>query len=79
MIVTLRRNKVAIASVIGASITSTCTNNIQNYNAWVGADAGKTITAISPALALTSQVCVQGWGVGTYNNLCVFTCQYGYW
>ncbi|KAG4428839.1 hypothetical protein IFR05_015680, partial [Cadophora sp. M221] len=77
VVVTLSRGG-TIASVVGASITTSCPQNIQNWNAWVGSASGGAIAATSPALSLSNQVCVKGKGVGNFAGLCDFACHYGY-
>lgn len=38
-----------IAQVVGASITTACTNNIENWNAWVGVSNETAVSSIPPS------------------------------
>jgi hypothetical protein len=65
------------ATITGTPITTACTNNIQNWNAWVGYAYGETITA-TPTLQIGGQVCIAGTGANNFQGLCEFTCHLGY-
>lgn len=65
-------------TVNGKSITTTCEKNIQNWNAWVASVTGPPIASRSPALAVHQMECIAGRGAGIFDELCQFTCKYGY-
>ncbi|PYI21842.1 hypothetical protein BO99DRAFT_316686, partial [Aspergillus violaceofuscus CBS 115571] len=77
VVVTVSREGEMVAQVSGGSITTTCNDGYENWNAWVGSD-------VSPALDLKiprpigTDVCVEGTGVGNFAGLCEFACNYGY-
>ncbi|RWQ93422.1 glycosyl hydrolase family 71-domain-containing protein [Paecilomyces variotii] len=78
VVVTLSRSGSQIAQVKGSSITTSCKNGIENWNAWVGSDsASKTISA-TPKLALYEQKCINGTGANNFEGICNFACEYGY-
>lgn len=64
------------AVITGKDISTTCTYDIQNWNAWVGYAYGETVTATPTSLS--KQVCIAGTGAGNFLGLCQFTCSYGY-
>lgn len=68
-----------VVKVEGTPITTTCDNGLANFNAWVGsATSGSSISAVSPKLSLSDQVCIAGSGAVNFAGLCAFTCRYGY-
>jgi hypothetical protein len=78
VVVTIHRGGTVIAKVTGASISDSCTDGIQNYNAWVGCASSSTAVSASPGLKLDDAVCVNGTGVNNFVGLCGFACHYGY-
>ncbi|KAI9039615.1 glycoside hydrolase family 71 protein [Aspergillus affinis] len=78
VVVTIHRGGSVIAKVTGASISDSCTDGIQNYNAWVGSASSSSAVQASPGLKLDDAVCVNGTGVNNFVGLCEFACQYGY-
>jgi hypothetical protein len=74
----LRDSGVFISYNPSQGISTTCTNDITNWNVWVGSATYTLASTIPPPLSLSKQVCVQGWGVGNFEGLCEFTCRYGY-
>jgi hypothetical protein len=74
----LRDSGVFISYNPSQGISTTCTNDITNWNVWVGSATYTLTSTIPPPLSLSKQVCVQGWGVGNFDGLCEFTCRYGY-
>ncbi|KAK4159596.1 glycosyl hydrolase family 71-domain-containing protein [Cladorrhinum sp. PSN259] len=81
--ITLKRGTTTIATITGGSITTTCSgpsNNLQNWNAWVGTASGPTITAVSPPKNnyATDMSCVKGFGVYDFEGMCSFPCHQGY-
>ncbi|KAI0391548.1 carbohydrate-binding module family 24 protein [Xylariaceae sp. FL0594] len=84
--VTISRNGNAIATVNGASITTACTNNLVNWNAWVGS---ATASGSPPGGGSgggggggggggSGSACVLGTGSGNFQGLCSFACHYNY-
>lgn len=78
VIVTLSRGGKAIAEVIGAPISNTCQNNIQNWNAWVGSSFSSDKISATPALNIADQKCIKGTGSYNFEGLCNFACSLGY-
>ncbi|KAJ5518742.1 Esterase SGNH hydrolase-type [Penicillium expansum] len=80
VMITLYKGDVESASAVGLEISSRCEKDINNYNAWVGSLTGKFQTAGSynTEVDLADQVCVKGKGAYDFNDLCKFTCSYGY-
>ncbi|KAL3428483.1 mutanase [Phlyctema vagabunda] len=78
VIVEVYRSGQTVALMTGASITDSCHNGLENYNAWVGSATGGSVSATSPSLSLAQQDCIKGVGAGNFNGLCDFTCYYGY-
>ncbi|KAL1963031.1 hypothetical protein VTN77DRAFT_8779 [Rasamsonia byssochlamydoides] len=78
VIVTISRAGETIASVYGASITTICTDGIENWNAWVGSDISLNDVSATPALTLAEQECIEGTGAYNFEGLCSFACYYGY-
>lgn len=73
----LHRGSDIIAQVTGEAISASCTNNINNYNAWVGSQFTKRIPPVSTP-SLSTQVCVEGWAVPAFYKLCEYACSLGY-
>lgn len=73
----LSRNGVVLATINGIDITNSCTDNIQNYNAWVGYDKSGASVSATPSLSLDEQVCIAGTGAGNFQGLCEFACHLG--
>jgi len=57
-------------------ITTACTNNVQNWNAWVGGQTGSAVSASAPSM--DKLVCINGTGVYNFIGMCDFGCQIGY-
>ncbi|KAJ5382695.1 hypothetical protein N7517_000606 [Penicillium concentricum] len=76
--VSLMRENVVIATIEGKAISGSCTNGIQNWNAWVG--SAKTGSAVSArtSIPLSEQKCSNGTGTYNFAGLCGFACKYGY-
>ncbi|KAJ5222005.1 uncharacterized protein N7469_010892 [Penicillium citrinum] len=78
-IITISREKTDVITFKGRALTTTCTDKFANYNAWVGNQTSKkSISAVSPDLPLTKQVCIEGLGSSNFSELCHFSCKYGY-
>ncbi|KAF4189633.1 hypothetical protein CNMCM7927_007317 [Aspergillus lentulus] len=58
----LRDSGVFISYNPSQGISTTCTNDITNWNVWVGSATYTLTSTIPPPLSLSKQVCVQGWG-----------------
>lgn len=79
VIVTIARSSSVIASVMGRAITTTCTNGVQNWNAWVGSQtAANKIAAVSLPRTVSQQACIAGTGDLEYADLCNHACKNGY-
>jgi len=83
VVITLKRGSTTIATINGASITTTClgpSGNLQNYNAWVGSNRGPSVAAVSPAKNnyASDMSCVSGFGVYDFIGMCDFPCHLGY-
>ncbi|KAF4231002.1 hypothetical protein CNMCM6805_000525 [Aspergillus fumigatiaffinis] len=65
----LRDSGVFISYNPSQGISTTCTNDITNWNVWVGSATYTLTSTIPPPLSLSKQVCVQGWGVGNFEGL----------
>lgn len=79
VIVTVSRKSSDFITVKGTPITTTCDNGLTNFNAWVGSGtSSRSISAVSPKLSLSEQLCIAGSGAGNFAGLCEFTCKYGY-
>jgi hypothetical protein len=79
VVVTLKRGGVTIATVNGASITSACTNGLNNYNPWVGSATGPLVEPpVTTPTDLSSLQCVKGFGVYEFTGVCDFACSNGY-
>lgn len=78
VVVTISRDGKTIAQVKGEAITTSCTDGLANWNAWVGSAQDSTkVNAITPVL-LENMVCVNGTGANNFAGLCEFGCRYGY-
>ncbi|KAK9241814.1 glycosyl hydrolase family 71-domain-containing protein [Lipomyces tetrasporus] len=78
VIVTISRSGTTIAQIVGQSITTSCTDGIENWNAWVGSATATNDISATPSLTLSERVCVNGTGANNFEGLCSFTCYYGY-
>ncbi|CAG7936279.1 unnamed protein product [Penicillium salamii] len=78
--ITLYKGDVVSGSAKGLEISSRCENDMNNFNAWVGSLRGKYQIAGSyeTQADLADQVCVKGTGAYDFDDLCSFTCHYGY-
>ncbi|KAL8415240.1 hypothetical protein RB594_006180 [Gaeumannomyces avenae] len=74
VVVTITRDGNQIARVDGASISTSCTNGITNWNAWVGGAWASGGSTPPP----TGDACVAGSGQGNFGGLCSFACHYDY-
>ncbi|KAL3476673.1 glycosyl hydrolase family 71-domain-containing protein [Aspergillus californicus] len=67
-----------IATIMGASITSSCNGGLNNYNSWVGSASGPSITPVKTTGELSKLDCVKGFGVFEFTDVCDFACANGY-
>lgn len=65
---------------VGLDISDQCEKGYNNYNAWVGSFTASAIpsTQGTTGSALKDQACIRGKGAYDFNDLCNFTCSYGY-
>ncbi|KAH2034642.1 hypothetical protein KXV65_000174 [Aspergillus fumigatus] len=65
---------------VGLEISDQCEQGFNNYNAWVGSFTASAIpiTKGTTKVALKDQACIRGKGAYDFNDLCSFTCSYGY-
>jgi hypothetical protein len=70
----------AMTAPRGLEITTTCDKGFNNYNAWVGSVGGLSPVGdiYGTTVKLADQVCIKGKGAYEFNELCDFTCSYGY-
>ncbi|GFF57063.1 mutanase [Aspergillus udagawae] len=64
----------------GLDISDQCEQGFNNYNAYVGSFAFRPIPPAegTTKVALKDQACIRGKGAYDFNDLCNFTCSYGY-
>ncbi|KAK3683003.1 glycosyl hydrolase family 71-domain-containing protein [Podospora appendiculata] len=77
VVVSLSRNGAVFATESGTLITTACTNNLVNWNAWVG-NALSTQDVIAIPWLQQKKVCVRGSGANNFDGLCSFACGLGY-
>lgn len=77
VVVTVKRGGTTIATINGASITNSCTSNLNNYNAWVGSARGPVISSVSTPGNVEQLSCVKGFGVYEFTGVCDFACAFG--
>ncbi|KAK3317119.1 glycosyl hydrolase family 71-domain-containing protein [Cercophora scortea] len=75
--VSLSRNGAVFATESGTPITTACTNNLVNWNAWVGSALSTQDVFAIPWLQ-KDKVCVRGSGANNFDGLCSFACGLGY-
>ncbi|KAF7182915.1 hypothetical protein CNMCM7691_002659 [Aspergillus felis] len=78
VVVTVKRGGTTIATITGASITSSCNGGLNNYNPWVGSARGPSITPVKTTGDLSKLDCVKGFGVFDFIGVCDFACANGY-
>ncbi|KAF7137072.1 hypothetical protein CNMCM5793_006960 [Aspergillus hiratsukae] len=76
---TVTRSGSTVVSLDGEEILQTCWQPTiaENWNAWTGFEMASGSVSASPT-SLDDEVCVAGWGIGDFNELCAFTCSLGY-
>ncbi|OQE13014.1 hypothetical protein PENFLA_c057G06428 [Penicillium flavigenum] len=76
--VSLIRGSTMITTIEGKAISGSCTDSIQNWNAWVGsATTGSTVSARTK-VELSDQKCINGTGASNFAGLCKFAYTYNY-
>ncbi|KAE8416193.1 glycosyl hydrolase family 71-domain-containing protein [Aspergillus pseudocaelatus] len=68
----------SIARAKGMDISEGCRDGYQNFNAYVGSLSGNYDLNEQTKVPLKEQECVKGKGAYEFNDLCNFTCSYGY-
>ncbi|CAG7981019.1 unnamed protein product, partial [Penicillium nalgiovense] len=77
--VDLLKGDATIGSAVGPEISHTCEEDFNNFNAWVGSVSGGIMSSSdTTSIDLADQACVEGKGAYDFNDLCSFTCSYGY-
>lgn len=76
--VSLMRDNVIIATIEGKAISESCTNGIQNWNAWVGSATTGSAVSARTKIQLSEQKCMNGTGTYNFAGLCEFSCKYSY-
>lgn len=77
--VDLLKGDATIGSAVGPEISHTCEGDFNNFNAWVGSVSGGIMSSSdTTSIDLADQACVEGKGAYDFNDLCSFTCSYGY-
>lgn len=56
-------------------ISHSCQDNITNWNAVTAWASGQTVLINQ---SITNDVCIKGWGLGDFAEICSFTCSLGY-
>lgn len=77
----ITRDTMTIFSVVGNKSISAenCVDGLTNWNAWVGVNPGEgKVPAVWAAFGLEHLSCVAGYSVDDFNDLCEFTCAWGY-
>ncbi|KAK3933533.1 glycosyl hydrolase family 71-domain-containing protein [Diplogelasinospora grovesii] len=77
VVVTVTRSGAQVAQVSGGTISTGCTDSIENWNAWVGSSTGPSVSVSAPSY-LQDMNCTAGSGPGNYAELCAFACHYNY-
>ncbi|PKX88853.1 uncharacterized protein P174DRAFT_464602 [Aspergillus novofumigatus IBT 16806] len=78
VVVMVKRGGATIATIMGASITSSCNGGLNNYSPWVGSARGPPITPVMTTGDLSKLDCVKGFGVLEFIGVCDFACANGY-
>ncbi|CAD6441946.1 87ebe840-189a-4cb8-90ff-f578280db540 [Sclerotinia trifoliorum] len=78
VVVTVSRDGSQIAQVSGGTITTACTNSIENWNPWVGSGSGASVSVAAPIYLSDTLHCVRGTGTGDYAELCALACTFDY-
>jgi hypothetical protein len=76
--VEILKSDASIARARGMDISEGCRDGYQNFNAYVGRLSGIYDLDGQTKVPLGEQECVKGKGAYDFNDLCNFTCSYGY-
>jgi hypothetical protein len=79
--VDILRNDITVLDLVGDQSVSAdnCVDGLTNWNAWVGVNPGiGTVPAEWSVFNLTQMSCVSGYSVASFDDLCEFTCSWGY-
>ncbi|KAH9230227.1 glycoside hydrolase family 18 protein [Colletotrichum gloeosporioides 23] len=74
----IRGGSTVIDYSVPQGISGDCSSGVTNWNPWVGSASSGGSVSGKPPRDLSDQVCIAGWGEGNFNDLCKFTCKYGY-
>lgn len=74
--VSVSRAERVIMQNSGPTISKTCTDALENWNAWVGEATGDSVS-VTPT-SLTGKVCINGTGAYNFAEICEFGCSLGY-
>ncbi|KAI3537270.1 glycosyl hydrolase family 18 [Colletotrichum abscissum] len=74
----VRGGSVVIDYSVPQGISGSCPSGVVNWNPWVGSASASGSVSGKPPRDLSEQTCIQGWGEGNFNDICKFTCKYGY-
>ncbi|GKT50966.1 mutanase Pc12g07500 [Colletotrichum spaethianum] len=74
----VRGSSTIIDYLVPQGISGDCPSGVTNWNPWVGSASSGGSVSGKPPRDLADQVCIAGWGEGNFNDLCEFTCKYGY-
>ncbi|KAK1954649.1 hypothetical protein LY78DRAFT_686777 [Colletotrichum sublineola] len=67
-----------IVVAVGPQITTECEHGMVNWNPWVGGSWSSRTVNASLKLSLLEMLCTKGTGEGDFQEVCEFTCAYGY-
>ncbi|KAF3346520.1 Exocyst complex component 1 [Verticillium dahliae VDG2] len=76
--VDIRRNGGLVASAIGAKPIGECQQGYYNFNPVIYLGWGASIAARSPPINIKDAACIEGTGIGEFEDLCKYTCKYNY-
>jgi hypothetical protein len=76
VVVTISRDGSVIAQSSGPAISTSCTDGLENWNAWVGQATGDALSVTPPSM--DHQVCINGTGVYNFKGICEVGCSFGY-
>lgn len=81
VVITVSRSGSTVATLSpgsdGSIGTQSCVDGLQNWNAYVSSAWGDRISA-TPTLKTSDQKCINGTGYENFEDICEFSCKYGY-
>jgi hypothetical protein len=77
VVVTVKRGAITITTITGASITSSCSLGLNNYNLWAGSARGPSINPVKTKGDLDEIDYIKGFGVYDFTSVCDFACANG--